>query len=58
MCLLLIVVVAVLAMLDRPFGVGARVQPDELRQAIALLSSGGGKGRSLRPCPARPQGAT
>jgi hypothetical protein len=51
---LLTVVVAVLAMLDRPFGVGARGQRDEMRQAIALLS-GGSKGPKLRPCPANPQ---
>jgi hypothetical protein len=51
---LLTVVVAVLAMLDRPFGVGARVQPDEMRQALALLSEGT-KPSTLAPCPAMPQ---
>jgi len=50
---LLTVVVAVLAMLDQPFGVGARVKPDEMRQAIALLSVGE-KSPVLRPCSARP----
>jgi hypothetical protein len=52
-CLLLTVLVMVLAMLDRPFGPGVRVQPDEMRQAITLLS--GGKGVVLRPCPASPR---
>jgi hypothetical protein len=52
--LLLTVVVAVLAMLDRPFGVGARVQPAEMRQAITLLSVGA-KSTILRPCPDGPQ---
>ena len=40
MILLLTVVVAVLSMLDRPFGPGVRVQPREMRQAIALVSAG------------------
>jgi hypothetical protein len=52
---LVTVVVAVLAMLDRPFGFGARVQPDEMRQAIALLSVGTERA-IVRPCPASPQG--
>jgi hypothetical protein len=30
-------VVGVLGMLDQPFGVGARVQPDEMRQAVDLV---------------------
>jgi hypothetical protein len=51
---LLTVVVAVLAMLDRPFGVGARVQPNEMRQAIALLSEAT-KPSTLAPCPPMPQ---
>jgi hypothetical protein len=38
--LLLTVVVAVLSMLDRPFGPGVRVPPNEMRQAIALLEAG------------------
>lgn len=38
--LLLTVVVAVLSMLDRPFGPGVRVPPNEMRQAIALLQAG------------------
>jgi len=53
--LLLSVVVAVLAMLDRPFGPGVRVEPNEMRQAIALLSQGGSS-TVLRPCPAMPPG--
>jgi Protein of unknown function (DUF4239) len=51
---LLTVVVGVLAVLDRPFGVGARVQPNEMRHAIALLSVDTKKA-ILRPCPAMPQ---
>jgi hypothetical protein len=50
---LITVVVAVLAMLDRPFEPGARVEPDELRQAIALLSVDPNK-EVLRPCSATP----
>jgi hypothetical protein len=38
--LLLSVVVAVLSMLDRPFGPGVRVPPNEMRQAIELLQVG------------------
>jgi hypothetical protein len=38
--LLLTVVVAVLSMLDQPFGPGVRVPPNEMRQAIALLEAG------------------
>jgi len=38
--LLLSVVVSVLSMLDKPFGPGARVPPNEMRQAIALLAAG------------------
>jgi NADH:ubiquinone oxidoreductase subunit 6 (subunit J) len=52
---LVTVVVSVLAVLDRPFGVGARVQPDEMRQALTLLSVGADP-PVLRPCPALPQG--
>ena len=52
MAVLLTVVVVVLTMLDRPFGAGVRVQPDEMRQAITLLSDG--KSAVLRPCPASP----
>jgi Protein of unknown function (DUF4239) len=37
---LMTVVVAVLAMLDQPFGVGVSVQPDQMRQAISLLLVG------------------
>jgi NADH:ubiquinone oxidoreductase subunit K len=53
MTVLVTVVVAVLAVLDRPFGVGARVQPDEMRQAIALLSVGT-KPEIVAPCGSRP----
>jgi hypothetical protein len=35
---LLTVIISVLAVLDRPFGVGALVQPNEMRQAITLVS--------------------
>jgi hypothetical protein len=38
--LLLSVVVAVLSMLDKPFGPGVRVPPNEMRQAIDLLVAG------------------
>jgi hypothetical protein len=34
---LMTVVVSVLGMLDQPFGIGARVQPDEMRQAVDLV---------------------
>lgn len=51
---LITVVVIVLGMLDRPFEVGARVHPDEMRQAIDLLSVGEAKVGVLRPCPATP----
>ena len=50
---LLTVVVGVIASLDRPFEVGARVQPNAMRQAITLLSVNAGNG-ILRPCSARP----
>jgi hypothetical protein len=51
---LLTVVIAVLAVLDRPFGVGSLVQPNEMRQAIALLSEDT-KPSTLAPCPEMPQ---
>lgn len=50
---LLTVIISVLAMLDRPFGVGTLVQPNEMRQAISLLSEGT-KPSTLAPCPALP----
>jgi Protein of unknown function (DUF4239) len=54
---LLTVLVLVLVALDHPFGEGARVHPDEMRQAIELLSvSGEHNVGILRPCPATPQG--
>jgi Protein of unknown function (DUF4239) len=55
LALLLTVVVAVLAVLDRPFGVGVRVEPTEMRQAITLVSVGANPA-IVQPCPARPQG--
>jgi hypothetical protein len=50
--LLLTVIVAVLTMLDRPFGAGVRLQPNEMRHAITLLSNG--DSAALHPCPANP----
>jgi hypothetical protein len=52
---LITVVIAVLAMLDRPYGFGARVHPDEMRQAITLVSVDAERA-IVRPCPASPQG--
>jgi hypothetical protein len=37
---LMTVVVLVLGMLDQPFGLGVRVHPDQMRQAIQLLLTG------------------
>jgi hypothetical protein len=51
--LLLSVVVGVLSMLDQPFGLGVRVPPNEMRQAIALVSAGHQKA-DLRACQAGP----
>jgi hypothetical protein len=51
--MLLTVVVAVLAMLDRPFEAGVRVEPDALRQAIALVSVDAEKA-VVKPCSAMP----
>lgn len=51
---LLTVVVAVLTTLDRPFGWGARVEPSEMRQAIALVSVDA-RDSIVRPCRATPQ---
>jgi hypothetical protein len=50
---LLTVVIAVLAVLDQPFGVGRLVQPNEMRQAIALVSEGTNP-VTTAPCPAVP----
>jgi len=48
---LMTVVVAVLSMLDQPFGLGVRAHPDQMRQAMDLLMSGGGtKPAVLRAC--------
>jgi hypothetical protein len=52
---LITVVIAALAMLDRPFGFGARVHPDEMRQAITLVSVDAERA-IVRPCPVSPQG--
>jgi NADH:ubiquinone oxidoreductase subunit 6 (subunit J) len=38
--LLMTVAVAVLAMLDQPFGIGVRVQPDQMNHAVRLLLTG------------------
>ena len=57
MTLLLTVVVAVLSMLDRPFGPGVRVQPSEMRQAIALVSAGHTE-VALQSCAAGPMQTT
>lgn len=48
--LLMTVVVSVLGMLDQPFGVGARVQPDQMRQAVELVLTGERSPAILRPC--------
>jgi hypothetical protein len=47
---LITVVVGVLAMLDQPFGIGVRVHPDEMNQAISLLLVGETNPVILAPC--------
>jgi hypothetical protein len=47
---LMTVVVGVLGMLDQPFGIGARVHPDQMRQAIDLVLTGEKSPAILRPC--------
>ncbi len=47
---LMTVVVAVLAMLDQPFGIGVQVQPDQMRHAIQLLLTGVTNPVLLQPC--------
>jgi hypothetical protein len=47
---LMTVVVGVLGMLDQPFGVGAHVQPNQMRQAVDLLLTGEKNPAILRPC--------
>jgi hypothetical protein len=48
---LMTVVIAVLSMLDQPFGFGVEVQPSQMHQAVQLLSRGGGINATiLRPC--------
>ena len=54
LALLLTVVVSVLAALDRPFGVGVRVAPSQMSEALTLLSAGADPA-VLQPCPARPE---
>ena len=51
---LVTVVIAVLAMLDRPFGIGVRVHPNEMHQAIELVSVDSEPG-VLAPCGAAPR---
>jgi hypothetical protein len=48
---LMTVVASVLATLDQPFGVGARVEPDEMRQAVDLVLTDEENPAILRPCP-------
>jgi hypothetical protein len=47
---LMTVVVSVLATLDQPFGIGARVHPDEMTQAIELTLTGEKNPAVLAPC--------
>ena len=47
---LLTVVVAVLSMLDQPYGAGARVGPSSLEHAIELLKTGPGAASAFEPC--------
>jgi hypothetical protein len=47
---LMTVVVGVLGMLDQPFGIGAHVQPDQMRQAVELLLTGEKTPAILRAC--------
>jgi len=47
---LMTVVVVVLSMLDQPFGVGVRVHPDQMRQAIGLILAGEKNPVILQPC--------
>jgi hypothetical protein len=47
---LMTVVISVLGMLDQPFGIGARVQPDEMRQAIEFVLTDERNPAILQPC--------
>ncbi len=47
---LMVVVISVLAMLDQPFGVGVRVNPDQMRQAISLVLADETHSSVLQPC--------
>jgi hypothetical protein len=47
---LMTVVISVLGMLDQPFGIGARVQPDKMRQAIELVLTDERNPAILQPC--------
>ncbi len=46
---LMTVVIAVLGMLDQPFGIGIRVNPDQMRQAVSLVRIGASPA-VLQPC--------
>ena len=46
---LMTVVVAVLGMFDQPFGIGVRVHPDQMRQAVSLVRIGANPA-ILQPC--------
>jgi hypothetical protein len=50
---LLTVIIAVLSVLDRPFGTPTLVQPNEMRQAITLVSEDTNTATTA-PCPAVP----
>ncbi len=47
---LMMVVIAVLAMLDQPFGFGVQVKPDQMHQAIHLVLAGEKSGTVLQGC--------
>jgi hypothetical protein len=47
---LMTVVVSVLATLDQPFGVGARVHPEEMTQAVELVLTGEKNPTIIGPC--------
>ena len=55
---LLTVIISVLAMLDRPFGVGTLVQPSEMRQALALVSEGTKPARRWHRAPRCPRSSS
>jgi len=47
---LMTVVISALATLDQPFGIGARVHPEEMTQAIELVLTGEKNPAILAPC--------